>query len=308
MALGMQAGMWRAGSWLRWLVMAALVWGGVALPRSWVGANQMIPWRPGGRMGGAMAALDGRLYMFGGATAIKAPSTWLSGLDTLFSRQGGKMADTALLGEMLFFDADRARWIKVPAVGSEQPEARADHGLASLPATGKLVLVGGVSRTAEVLGDVWTFDPGFARWRREATSPVGRRTLHAFCSGDTAVYLYGGVADFTLSATNINQDLWMVSPDLTWTQLSDGQGNNRPVDHPGYRLGAGMASEGRRVFLFGGCTGNEMEDCLLSPQDFLSDVWAFGLDSRAWERLSGAWSDSESTPSPRWFQGFAALP
>ena len=301
--------MWRAGAWLRWLAMAARVWGGAALPRAWMGANQMFPWRPGGRMGAASAALDGRLYMFGGGTALKAPKNWIKGLDDFFYRVGGDVADTALLGEMMFFDVELVRWIAVPVVGDEQPEARADHGLASLPSTGKLVLFGGLSRTS-VLDDVWTFEPGFARWRREASGPVAR-TLHGFCAGDTAVYLYGGVALYSQSDAYIFQDLWMVSPDLTWTRLSEGASRDHTplVNHPGHRLGAGMASEGDRVFIFGGCVSTYLIDCLVEPdKSFLSDVWAFDLASAAgawdsapglWAQLSGAWSDSSSSPSPR---------
>lgn len=168
---------------------------------------------PPARANFGMVAWQGRLVVFGGATATTLLNDTWTWDGTKWAqaevatrpapRYGHRMAvangKVVLFGGSngagLFSDTwtwDGATWTPVNVAGA--PSARWMHAMASLG--GSLVLFGGQSTTSAVgagTNDTWTFD-GQA-WRRAASSvSPPARSNHAMAPINGAVVLFGGNA------------------------------------------------------------------------------------------------------------------
>ncbi len=124
---------------------------------------------PSARAGAAMAALNGKLVLFGGSAATSATSASV-------------LADT--------WTFDGTTWTQLDIVG---PAAREYAALA--PLGGKLVLFGGATaNAAATLSDTWTFDG--AAWTQLAVAgPSGVGGKASMAPLGTKLVLFGGFGE-----------------------------------------------------------------------------------------------------------------
>jgi hypothetical protein len=122
---------------------------------------------PQARADHAMAALNGKVVLFGGGTSAT-----------------NNLADTWLW--------DGVAWTEV--TGVQAPSARANHAMATLG--NKVVLFGGVDDTGHVLGDTWQWDGSswscVAGCSGAAMGPPGRYAAGTAALGGIIV-LFGGI-------------------------------------------------------------------------------------------------------------------
>lgn len=213
---------------------------------------------PSARSSHAMAALAGKVYLFGGADAngARLGDTWqLDGATwTKLSvsgpspRSGHVMA--TLGGSVVLFGGesppakssetwlwDGVAWTKKADVG---PSAR--HAAAASVLDGKLVLVGGSDVTGKELNDTWVWD-GSAWANTNAVGPP--ITSHAaMATANRHAFHFGGAS----------------LADETWVWDGSGWSQLLSTDMPTRRYGAAMAALGAVPVLFGGNDGARESD------------------------------------------------
>lgn len=130
---------------------------------------------------------------------------------------GGTNTTGATLGDLWIFS--NGSWSAQPAPGSS-PGPRASAGMAFDAALGGLVLFGGLSPAAGVLGDLWLFRGG--SWTPLATSP--QDPVGAPAAREAAAFAYdpslGGELLFGGSSpAGIDGDTWLFANE-SWTNVS----------------------------------------------------------------------------------------
>ena len=203
----------------------AVLFGGDGLDDTWVfdGTNwsQVLPsTSPPARIGGCMAAVAGKLVLFGGAV--------------------GGVPEVDLDDTWTF---DGSEWVQ--AVVSHAPRARSSANMVSMP--GKAMLYGGdfVGAGSGIADDTWLFDGATWTEATGATPPLG------YGEGAMASLGAGAVLfeDFALSSagsgsTDPNIDTWLFDGG-GWSQADV---SSSPLS----RWSASMAALGQAVILFGG--------------------------------------------------------
>jgi N-acetylneuraminic acid mutarotase len=242
---------------------------------------------PGARWSAAVATLNGKAVLFGGAGDEgsdydhELADTWtydgtkwtrrsasgpspresaamatLNGTVVLFGGydpSAGDAVSTLYDGDTWTWDG--TTWKELTVVG---PSARASSAMAAL--NGAIVLFGGVNGAGDTwLGDTWTWDG--ARWtRQDVTGPMARQAA-AMATLNDSVVLFGG-----LGATGYLGDTWTWDG-TRWTQLD--------VSGPGPRGLAAMATLNESIVLFGGFDRSEGD---------VADTWTF--DGNTWAHLN----------------------
>jgi N-acetylneuraminic acid mutarotase len=178
-------------------------------------------------------------------------------------------------------------WTELTPAG-EVPPARGGHALVCDPASGRVILFGGMDieddGTGTYFDDTWAYDPAQSTWTELDSSRSGPapRTSHcmAYESSGGLIVLFGGAtmgADGNLTCLD---DTWAYDPGAnTWTEL-DPAGTR-----PSSRSGASMAYDptSRRLILFGGSPAPEESESL-----DLGDTWTYDPSADSWAELRPA--------------------
>ena len=157
-----------------------------------------------------------------------------------------------------------------------QPQPREAATMVADPATGKLVLFGGLIRepnTVGIVNDTWVWS-GTA-WKRLSPPTSPRPRFDAAMSADPAtgtVVLFGGdvvLSSQTTQGTTFN-DTW------TWNGRAKTWTEQVPVLSPPVRRAAAMAPDpvSGTVVLFGGTAG--------TGRDVLGDTWTWDGTAKTW--------------------------
>lgn len=168
-------------------------------------------------------------------------------------------------GDLWAFEPASARWelLHDETVG---PGRRYGFGWAVLK--GDLYLFGGFDGTSD-RSDFWRLDGGTLTWTRLPDGPP-ERYCPALGAADGGLALFGGRSK-TRPKLNLS-DTWFYDPAAgTWREV-EGAG-------PGYHAKPGYASDGARLWVYGG----------EGPHGHLSDLWAYAAGG--WSRLQGCRDD-----------------
>lgn len=208
-----------------------------------------------GRVGPAVAALDGRVYAFGG---FNGPLTWSANRSAevydIEERRWRRIADmptgrswmgAAVVGGKIYviggvgygyrrdvevYDPATDRWeVKTALPGRER------YLHAVVETGGKIYVIGGDSWERgydEVWGDVWEYDPAVDRWVERSSMPSPATGLHAVAWGGR-IYVTGGQ---WVRVYDITRDRWE-----EWPSDHGGDGSSSLVLWNGwmYRFGGG---------------------------------------------------------------------
>lgn len=180
---------------------------------------------PSPRCGYGLAALQGKVYLFGGRTSDDAATA---------------------LDEVLVYDPGDDEWTVSEA---RLPDRRSDLGAAAFARTNRIHLVGGRDRSGNLERNHWIFRPFDASdpWDIDDARPLPNgRAGHAMTAVPwpfERIYIVGGGWDTRVSPNSLELDLQTANSD--WSASSD------LVGPTPYR-GAALAHHGRRLFLTGG--------------------------------------------------------
>jgi hypothetical protein len=277
---------------------------------SWDGQvwTRLDPIRPSPRMGAALAALDDRLVLFGGAGDPSGVGqrgyfgdtwTWNGSTWTDLGAASGPSARYALAmarraGEVVSFGgwgADGvtgdtwsftgAGWTrKEPAAG---PPARSNHAMATLGDT--VVLFGGFDGTS-LLGDTWTWN-GDTWTRLDLPIAPPARSNHAMATWRDRVVLFGG---WSCAATGCGRvgDTWEFDG-RGWREVSPLLSSE--CEGPLPRSDHAMATLGDAVITFGGTSGDDY------GYVYAADTWQW--DGSSWSPADAPPTLPPSGPLPR---------
>jgi len=236
------------------------VWGYEAAEDTWRRVDTEP--RPPARfdLGAAYDSGSGRVVIFGGGVPPCFPEA-----TSRHSRSGVRGCHD-LLGDTWLFDPAGGDW-EQPAVETA-PSVRSSHAMAYDPVVEKVVLFGGVTRTAPAnhltyLADTWVYDTVAGSWT-EVTPVVspGARGAHtmAYDAGTGRIVLFGGMLydgdDPLLWAYDVAANTWAPiettgGPGESWDgTLVDAPGRGMVLlDGQGvtiYEIAAGVTSTGIR--------------------------------------------------------------
>jgi N-acetylneuraminic acid mutarotase len=197
----------------------------------------------------------------------------------------GGVGDYTALGDTWAYDPATGTWSRLHP--SAAPSARCCQAMVFDPATGKIIMFGGLDRDFLNLADTWAFDPATDTWTQihTAHSPEARDShVMADVTATGQIVLFGGESwseDPEADPTALG-DTWLFDTAAQdWTRLET------PVSPPA-RDSASLewsASSGTAI-LFGG----EVYSMGVS----FGDTWAFDPDTNAWTAL-----ETDGAPSPR---------
>ncbi|MBK8254675.1 MAG: hypothetical protein IPK82_18680 [Polyangiaceae bacterium] len=185
------------------------------------------------------------------------------------------VSDTWLL------DTKCGGWTKLEIAG---PSARARHAMALDAVSGKAVLFGGRYRMGSSgaytnYNDVWTFDFATQTWTELAvtgTGPSARSNTAAAVVNGKFIVFGGNTSTSGLSFTPKKDVFALDLATNTWTEITPANAG------PPARLFHAMAAHPTKnvVYIFSG--GDE--NAFTGP--FLTDTWAFDLDTATWTKLA----------------------
>ncbi|XP_050801811.1 uncharacterized protein LOC127047504 isoform X5 [Gopherus flavomarginatus] len=139
-------------------------------------------------------------------------------------------------------------WERIPHDG-HIPCAREGHTLCVV--RGKIYLFGGCSTpdAKECLPGVYSFDLSSLTWQKVKTNGIAPQTLrHSSAVTGENIYVYGGV-----HYGKAVDDLYMFSTvSLSWTPVKT------TGSAPGARSGHAFATVGQVIYMFGGCSGENI--------------------------------------------------
>jgi hypothetical protein len=222
---------------------------------------------PGPRLVTAMAAIQDKVYMFGG---------W----DPEFAGTGGVILDT--VHELDLSNANGgASWKKLATTMPGGPTSR--HVAVTIPSTGTILI-----HTFRCDNFVLLFDPVTGAFRQQPTKgpcPSSRGLHAATVVNATTVCIFGGAGqDQSMS----NESFLLDTDTYKWTKLMPS--GDCPSPRAGPCLCSVNDSNGNNcVLLFGGA---EVSETGLNPR---ADVWSLSLDKQEWTLLM----DDKDGPPPR---------
>jgi N-acetylneuraminic acid mutarotase len=201
----------------------------------------------------AYAASAGKIILFGGG---------------VFPDSG--TGDVKLLNDTWSYDPAANTWTKLNPSGAV-PSARAFASMVCDPATGKMILFGGMSNSTG-FNDTWSYDPAANTWTKlnPGGAPPSKRGAYAMAydPDHRVVLIFGG-----FGRTAVLNDTWAYDPAANkWTKVK----STGPT--PSNRFGASMAYDevSKKVILFG---GQDSKDRLLN------DTWAYDPAAKKWTEL-----------------------
>jgi N-acetylneuraminic acid mutarotase len=171
---------------------------------------------------GAVAVLDGRLYVLGGERR----------------RPSGGPGDYESVADVSVYDPRTDRWEVLPPM-----RYRRDHLVAGA-INGRVYAAGGRDRPILDLPVVEEYDPATRTWRERAPIPTGRSGSAGAVLGDK-LYVFGGEGN-PASPRGVFAEVEVYDPATdTWTQVDV---------MPTPRHGLGAVTVGQRIYLPGGST------------------------------------------------------
>jgi N-acetylneuraminic acid mutarotase len=130
------------------------------------------------RISAGAAALQGKLYIFGGN----------SGLDRL--------------NDLQVWDPKTSLWSKLNS-STPGPTPREGHGLASVESSRKLYVLGGITNDSgvdRISSDFFEFDIDTSEWNNIShLNTISARSHFGFTSGNEKLYLFGGILEESTS-------------------------------------------------------------------------------------------------------------
>ncbi|KAG2448710.1 hypothetical protein HYH02_006066 [Chlamydomonas schloesseri] len=229
---------------------------------------------PDARAFHAAAAVDRRMYVFGGHVLSYDPD------------QNKKRR--RFFNDLWCLDTDTWTWQRLdagpgpgalPGSAPEQPPRR---DMATLTRAGAhcLVLFGGRLESGRVAGDAWVLDLHTHTWsqlRIPGPTPPPRK-MHAAVFATNRVVIFGGERD-----AGVLDDLWTLkgvdgTEPAKWTQI-----RLRPA--PSGRFGHAMAACGSRLAVFGGCL--DQSSLLSFSRSYVqcNELWVLDMATFSWHRV-----------------------
>ena len=273
--------------WMLGLIIFGLI---LALPvcaEEWQEVNPAV--KPPGRLGHAMAGLNGALYVFGGRLASSRglandlwkyteevwseetpindpPQARLGAAMTSVSNKlylfGGSNVFGEALADVWTYDPVSKEWQQQPSLG-DVPPGRNSHTINTLP-DGKLVLFGGSNANGNVADDylrIYTHETG--TWVKKIAP---RETIgygHSAVVIDGKLYVFGGYLNF------YKNDVWTYDPAQdAWTKLTP-----QRATLPNPRIYQAMSQHDKSFWIFGGFGSAEF-----------NDNWEFNTTTNVWTK------------------------
>ncbi len=175
-----------------------------------------------------------------------------------------------------YASAQAQPWSKLSPETSPLP--RAFHDMAYDAGSHRIILFGGLTESANVLGDTWAYDADRNTWveMNPAAAPAARSS-HAlsYDAAEDRVILFGGVQKVGGSFVEVN-DTWAYDFDTnSWT-------NRNPAVAPSPRLGHRMAfdNQSTRTVLLSGHRGQGPGATLFH------DTWAYDFGANEWTEMA----------------------
>ncbi|KAI8084673.1 kinase-like domain-containing protein, partial [Halteromyces radiatus] len=222
--------------------------------------------------GYTMALINNTIFTYGGVS-----------VDANGNRMSG-----AVLNSLWFLDANSFLW----SSGSNGP-AVTDHSTCYIPSCNCLVTFGG-SQTGnpdQPSRSVYTYDLGTRSWNLQVNpgsvngAIPGPRRLHTATCLQDRMLVYGGG-----TTTPSDSDVWVLDasqyPTLTWLRQSMANASQGP----GARMGhtAVLDSTRRRIYIYGGWTGQGNED---------QNMYILDIEKSSWSSVPSTGMSSSSSSS-----------
>ena len=235
------------------------------------------------------AVLDGKIYVMGGAGSARGingdddtlstaevydpqSDSWQPLADMASGR--GRFAAAVVSGKIYAIGGESDAVGTMAAVEAFDPLLGAWAGVASLSAArkdhavavvdGKIYAIGGLDSDHEPVDSVEVYDTQAGIWKQVANMPCARYRHSASAVGGK-IYVSGGMV-FDLASTGSGM---VFDPQAnTWTQLSQlASTSDERVDHA-------SAAIGGKLYVFGGCSNEEVRMASVEAYDPTSDTWA----------------------------------
>jgi N-acetylneuraminic acid mutarotase len=181
----------------------------------------------------------------------------------------GGTDSTALFADTWAYSPSVNAWKNLNPSG-QVPSGRAAMAMVYDPASGKVVMFGGIEKNA-LLGDTWIYDPGTNAWTEVTTTGAGpsARGGHAMVYEPATgkVLLFGGKDD-----SGVLNDTWTFDvATTTWTRLEPANGS------PTARYGHAMTVEDAtgKVLVFGGWDSKK----------YFDSTWVYDPVANSWTSL-----------------------
>jgi N-acetylneuraminic acid mutarotase len=202
------------------------------------------------------------------------------------------------MGETWAYEPRENRWLDLRPAG-EIPPGRYGYAMTYDPASGKMLMFGGLDRQGNLLAQgAWTYDPTANRWS-EVQQPYGNPDASRFAS---MLYVTQTDSVMFFSGTRGQEEKLRVffrdAVTGNWRDLP--AGSTSPADlgaspAPGSRSGCGVVEDSAlgQVVVFGG----------LGLYGALDDTWCFDPGASRWVELQ-----SPTAPPARWGAAMAYDP
>lgn len=182
---------------------------------------------------------------------------------------------TSLKSDFFVFDAATNQWSQL---SNDGPPPRACAAMAVDPATGIVVLSGGLTGGPEVFSDVWTWDPAAPGWKVATASPVPL-AWHLVFPDLSPIVLFGGVRAAHPSTPQEEVLSLTLGPPATWGRI-------------------GLAPEAARGILSRAATVNGVGYAWNG--EHTGALWRYEVER-------GHWSSLALSGAPDWLEGFSIV-
>ncbi|MBI4317770.1 MAG: hypothetical protein HY675_04710, partial [Chloroflexi bacterium] len=220
----------------------------------------LVAGEPSPRYGHSMVNLNGKVYLFGGATAYVSDTLPISSSAGV----SGYVPASMLLNDIFASDPDPTIWApEEPA--NNPPPARKNHSAVALGE--KMYILFGEG-DGGLLQDIWMYDPLSRLWQEQVVSGLSKpaaRTGHSTVAMFGQIFVYGG-----RTAEGAVNDLWAFNTGRgsnTWTQRANG-------GIPVYGHRAVANDTGGKMYVLGGYN-----------DDFRNDLLSYDLNTNTWENI-----------------------
>lgn len=190
--------------------------------------------------------------------------------------------------DLFFYDLNTRSWTHIVPKGNQVPPSRWLHS--AVANDNKMIIFGGVSRTQQVLGDVWIFDPESSEWTK--ANPEGAvlpRQGHTAVVSGTQMIVFGGISYGYLpfndvAVYDIGANSWTIEkpegtvPPPRWLHTAVVYNNKEDGTS--------------KMYIFGGVTREYIP---------LNDMYAYDIASKTWEKPKAV----NYPPFPRMLQSMA---
>jgi N-acetylneuraminic acid mutarotase len=221
-------------------------------------SNLQTPAPPLSRWGHAMVYCPptGKVILFGG-----------------HSFPGGVDTD---LNDLWSYDPATNAWTRLNPGGS-LPPVRADHMMVYVPATGKIIVLGGMylptgAQSYKNLSDMWSYDPMANSWTELHPSPMPavKSGCLEYDPSSKKVILFGG----TEAGGPVSNGLWTYDPVAnTWTKVAPAG----TVPTPRRAFASAFDTARGELIVFGGLATEQL--------NVVNETWSYKPATNTWTQL-----------------------